>query len=46
MIDNIPHLGLQMRSGLSEQLQNYANKALWWIEQFSLQRLELRQVRL
>lgn len=34
MIDNIPHLGLQMRSGLSEQLQNYANKALWWIEQF------------
>ena len=34
MIVSLPHLGLQMRSGLTEQLQNYANKALWWIEQF------------
>ncbi|WP_107838485.1 hypothetical protein [Metasolibacillus meyeri] len=34
IIVNLPQLGLQMRSGLSEQMQNYANKALWWVEQF------------
>ena len=34
IVVNIPHLGLQMRNELAESLQNYANKALWWIEQF------------
>ncbi|WP_397538078.1 AAA family ATPase [Rummeliibacillus pycnus] len=34
LIVSIPYLKLKIRDGLSERKQNYAVKALWWIEQF------------
>ncbi|WP_042476360.1 AAA family ATPase [Bacillus ndiopicus] len=42
IIVNLPQLGLQMRSDLSEQLQNYANKALWWVEQFFIKAPQIK----
>lgn len=42
-ISKLPEYGLQIRSDLPEQQQNYANKALWWVQQFFLESPKIEQ---
>ncbi|MGE7843516.1 AAA family ATPase [Lysinibacillus sp. NPDC093712] len=42
-ISKLPEYGLQIRSDLTEQQRNYANKALWWVKQFFLESPKIEQ---
>lgn len=42
-ISKITELGLQIRSDLSDQQANYANKALWWVKQFFIGQPKIEQ---
>lgn len=42
-ISKIPELGLQIRSDLGEREANYANKALWWVKQFFIEKPKIEQ---